>query len=80
MPEIGTSGSMSGDENRRDAIRPQRPRSSSTLPLRRIRMGRKLSLLEDKPTCYGHGRSVDFDPKAEIGCPFKCASLSCELS
>ena len=32
MPEIGTSGSMSGDEKRSDATWPQRPRSSSTLP------------------------------------------------
>ena len=31
MPEIGTSGSMSGDEKRSDATWPQRPRSSSTL-------------------------------------------------
>jgi hypothetical protein len=34
MPEIGTSGSMSEDEKRRDATWPQRPRSSSTLPPR----------------------------------------------
>jgi len=34
MPEIGTSGSMSGDEKRSDATWPQRPRSSSTLPKR----------------------------------------------
>ena len=34
MPEIGTSGSMSEDEKRSDATWPQRPRSSSTLPLR----------------------------------------------
>ena len=33
MPEIGTSGSMSEDEKRSDAAWPQRPRSSSTLPL-----------------------------------------------
>ena len=34
MPEIGTSGSMSGDRKRSDAARPKLPRLSSTLPLR----------------------------------------------
>ena len=33
MPEIGTSGSMSGDRKRSDAARPKLPRLSSTLPL-----------------------------------------------
>jgi len=32
MPEIGTSGSMSGDRKRSDAARPKLPRLSSTLP------------------------------------------------
>jgi hypothetical protein len=32
MPEIGTSGSMSGDGKRSDAAWPQLPRPSSTLP------------------------------------------------
>ena len=32
MPEIGTSGSMSGDGKRSDAVRPKLPRLSSTLP------------------------------------------------
>ena len=33
MPEIGTSGSMSGDRKRSDAARPKLPRLSSTLPI-----------------------------------------------
>jgi hypothetical protein len=32
MPEIGTSGSTSGDGKRRVAAWPKRPRPSSTLP------------------------------------------------
>jgi hypothetical protein len=32
MPEIGTSGSMSGDGKRGDAAWPKLPRPSSTLP------------------------------------------------
>ena len=32
MPEIGTSGSMSGDGKRSDAKWPKLPRPSSTLP------------------------------------------------
>ncbi len=32
MPEIGTSGSMSGDGKRSDAAWPKLPRPSSTLP------------------------------------------------
>jgi hypothetical protein len=36
MPEIGTSGSMSGDGKRSDAAWPQLPRPSSTLPQRRF--------------------------------------------
>ena len=35
MPEIGTSGSTSGDGKRRVAAWPKRPRPSSTLPKRR---------------------------------------------
>src|SRR5215211_3163238 len=35
MPEIGTSGSMSGDGKRSDAEWPKLPRPSSTLPSRR---------------------------------------------
>jgi hypothetical protein len=34
MPEIGTSGSTSGDGKRRVAAWPKRPRPSSTLPKR----------------------------------------------
>jgi len=37
MPEIGTSGSMSGDRKRSDAARPKLPRLSSTLPSRKWR-------------------------------------------
>ena len=33
MPEIGTSGSMSGDRKRSDAERPKLPRLSSTPPI-----------------------------------------------
>ena len=33
MPEIGTSGSMSGDGKRGVAERPKLPRPSSTLPM-----------------------------------------------
>ena len=36
MPEIGTSGSMSGDRKRSDAARPKLPRLSSTLPHRQL--------------------------------------------
>jgi hypothetical protein len=32
MPEIGTSGLMSGEGKRGDATRPKQPRLSSTLP------------------------------------------------
>ncbi len=45
MPEIGTSGSMSEDEKRRDATWPQRPRSSSTLPARRLRQRNGMSAI-----------------------------------
>jgi hypothetical protein len=37
MPEIGTSGSTSGDGKRRVAAWPKRPRPSSTLPKRTYR-------------------------------------------
>ena len=37
MPEIGTSGSMSGDGKRGVAERPKLPRPSSTLPTRTLR-------------------------------------------
>jgi hypothetical protein len=36
MPEIGMSGSMSGDGKRSVAAWPERPRPSSTLPSRRF--------------------------------------------
>jgi hypothetical protein len=36
MPEIGTSGSMSGDGKRSVAEWPKLPRPSSTLPLRHL--------------------------------------------
>ena len=36
MPEIGTSGSMSGDGKRGVAERPKLPRPSSTLPSRHL--------------------------------------------
>src|SRR5262249_4011531 len=36
MPEIGTSGSTSGDGKRRVAAWPKRPRPSSTLPKRQL--------------------------------------------
>jgi len=45
MPEIGTSGSMSEDEKRRDATWPQRPRSSSTLPSRPLPAGASVSAI-----------------------------------
>jgi hypothetical protein len=41
MPEIGTSGSMSGDGKRSVAAWPKRPRPSSTLPPRRFAAVRK---------------------------------------
>ena len=36
MPEIGTSGSMSGNGKRNVAERPKLPRPSSTLPSRHV--------------------------------------------
>ena len=36
MPEIGTSGLMSGEGKRGDAGRPKSPRPSSTLPIRYV--------------------------------------------
>ena len=43
MPEIGTSGSMSGDGKRGVAEWPKLPRPSSTLPSRQTMWGNKMS-------------------------------------
>jgi hypothetical protein len=43
MPEIGTSGSMSGDGKRGVAAWPKLPRPSSTLPKRRKTMSAPMS-------------------------------------
>src|SRR5262249_25608185 len=48
MPEIGTSGSTSGDGKRRVAAWPKRPRPSSTLPKRTFRDVRYLSAFRGK--------------------------------
>ena len=46
MPEIGTSGSMSGDGKRSVAERPKLPRPSSTLPSRHLVRRREMSGVE----------------------------------
>ena len=52
MPEIGTSGSMSGDGKRSVAAWPKLPRPSSTLPDRHpLRRTNFRSLSEDLRTC-----------------------------
>jgi hypothetical protein len=48
MPEIGTSGSMSGDGKRSAAAWPKLPRPSSTLPKRTYRDVRYQSAFEGK--------------------------------
>jgi hypothetical protein len=50
MPEIGTSGSMSGDGKRSVAARPKRPRPSSTLPSQPWQRPRRTA---------GHGSKAD---------------------
>jgi hypothetical protein len=48
MPEIGTSGSMSGDGKRSVAEWPKLPRPSSTLPKRTWQGGLTMSALEGR--------------------------------
>ena len=48
MPEIGTSGSMSGDGKRGVAERPKLPRPSSTLPKLTSRMHQWMSAFGGK--------------------------------
>ena len=50
MPEIGTSGSMSGDGKRGVAEWPKLPRPSSTLPKLRMNVLSFLSLSQGKRT------------------------------
>jgi hypothetical protein len=45
MPEIGTSGSISGDGKRSVAEWPKLPRPSSTLPKRSLRCSRRMSVV-----------------------------------
>jgi len=60
MPEIGTSGSMSGDGKRSDAKWPKLPRPSSTLPLEQaVAASRRLH--------YRHA-AIHGDLPASIGC------------
>ena len=49
MPEIGTSGSMSGDGKRGAAEWPKLPRPSSTLPERRLLRFRYLEAIPLAP-------------------------------
>ncbi len=64
MPEIGTSGSMSGDEKRSVAAWPKLPRSSSTLleaaMCRGATSGRVLEMLRN--TSAPLGRIAALDP------------------
>jgi hypothetical protein len=53
MPEIGTSGSMSGDGKRGVAEWPKLPRPSSTLP-EHLRQRSSTPESEAKPTLRGH--------------------------
>ena len=49
MPEIGTSGSMSGDGKRSAAAWPKLPRPSSTLPKPTSKPVRRMSAIRGKP-------------------------------
>ena len=79
MPEIGTSGSMSGDGKRGVAEWPKLPRPSSTLPSRRFGPAAICLELGVKPTCQD-GPTDAFDPnQTSVGAPVsfpKKAALS----
>ena len=60
MPEIGTSGSMSGDGKRGVAERPKLPRPSSTLPKRTSREWVPMSAFGGKADIVISGRHVRF--------------------
>jgi hypothetical protein len=53
MPEIGTSGSMSGDGKRSVAEWPKLPRPSSTLPFETCRQTLKMSANRGRPEVTG---------------------------
>ena len=61
MPEIGTSGSMSGDGKRGVAEWPKLPRPSSTLPKRQFLRRNHTSEVGVKPTCQDSSTNA-FDP------------------
>jgi hypothetical protein len=62
MPEIGTSGSMSGDGKRSVAAWPKRPRPSSTLPVEHPPMSALRPLSGVIQTLSSHRRMTDSDP------------------
>jgi hypothetical protein len=71
MPEIGTSGSMSGDGKRSVAEWPKLPRPSSTLPKRTNRAGLLMSVVRCRPEVAGRlskrrTRSEHWPPRLEL--------------
>jgi hypothetical protein len=73
MPEIGTSGSMSGDGKRSVAAWPKRPRPSSTLPYRTCRVKLAMSALRaeaDMPRPPAPYQSDANDPERSFAAYF----------
>jgi len=73
MPEIGTSGSTSGDGKRSVAAWPKRPRPSSTLPKRRFAAARmsgrywgEADIARTPPAC----RCEAIDPSLHLAANF----------
>src|SRR5262249_18606777 len=76
MPEIGTSGSTSGDGKRRVAAWPKRPRPSSTLPKRTCRHAATMSALGAKPDDICSLRAFERSSGASIGPVYRPWSLT----
>jgi hypothetical protein len=67
MPEIGTSGSMSGDGKRSAAAWPKLPRPSSTLPKTTSEPVRHMSAIRGNPDVTQTCLDDRFWPYSDIG-------------
>jgi hypothetical protein len=82
MPEIGTSGSMSGDGKRSVAERPKLPRPSSTLPSATSRDVPCLLAIGGKADEGQAGQIDVHDPSLPLAAPIFCDaqhSFQCKM-